>query len=133
MIGRQHQVEPVLVCGQERAESAHGVHGQEEQHRSAPEQRDALEHVGPDDRLQPAVDGVAAREQADGPDPGRQVEPEDAGQGQASRVEDPGQAHNDVDRHQVRGHDDARRGPEPELEVLRERVDAGLEKPGQEH
>ena len=133
MIGGQHQVESVLVGGKESAESAHGVHAQEEQHRPTPEQRNALEHVGPDDRLQPAVDRVAAREHADRPDPGRKVEPEDARQCQASRVEYSGQAHNDVDGHQICGHDDAWSRSESELEVFGEGVDAGLEKPGQEH
>ena len=64
--------------------------------------------------------------------PRERVDPEDGLEREGSRIEHRRQRHEDVRRHDEARHQGARAHVVAELQVLRDRVDAGLQEPGQE-
>ena len=77
MIPRQDRVELVLLGCEERTKAANLSQPEHGYQYPTQQQRHALQQVGPDDRLETAVDGIRTGQQAEEPDRERAIDGKD--------------------------------------------------------
>lgn len=121
---RRHDDMKLGGVGREKwADAADGLESDEHRQRAAHDQRRALEKVGPGNGLEAAPGRVEGGDPADQPNRDDQVEIEDGVEGERPGVNDRGDAHADINGHEIQGHDAAGRGMVAVLQVFGNGID----------